>query len=114
MSTTRKFSLEQDFMNFTIDDLVYGYLQHIATYHPEKKILYIPVSKLGSEKKAISLIIGKTTRTVSRKIDDLIENNFIIKRELNLNGKLTQVYEIPQKTIGIYKIINEDMMWYIV
>ena len=28
----RKFSLEDDFMNLTVDDIIFGYIQHLATY----------------------------------------------------------------------------------
>lgn len=37
----RKFSLEEDFMNLTADDLILGYIHHLATFIPEKKILYV-------------------------------------------------------------------------
>lgn len=101
-------------MNLTSDDLVLGYLQHIATYHPDKKILYIPISKMPQEKKAMTLIIDKSTKTVQRKIDTLIRNGLIIKKSIELNGKETLVYEIPQDTKGRYKIIDEELMWYII
>ena len=51
---TRKFSLEKDFMNLTIDDMVYGYIQHIATFAPELKVLYVPTAKVSEEKKNIA------------------------------------------------------------
>ena len=111
---TRKFSLERDFMNLTTDDLVLGYLQHIATFHPEEKVLYIPVAKVSKEKATIAFMIDKSSKTVQRKIDKLIENGLVSKRMMKLNGKDTAVYEIPQKTSGIYKVIDEEMMWYIV
>ncbi len=69
---TRKFSLENDFMNLSIDDMVYGYIQHMATYAPELKTLYIPVDKVSSEKKNIAKIINKTPRTVSNRIEKLL------------------------------------------
>lgn len=111
---TRKFSLEEDFMNLTSDDLVLGYLQHIATFHPEEKVLYVPLTKVSKEKKDIALIIDKTPRTAQNKINKLIENGLISKRIMKLNGKDTEVYEIPQDTSGRYKIIDEEMMWYLV
>lgn len=42
----RKFSLEDDFMNLTVDDIIFGYIQHLATYIPEKKILLLLKKKL--------------------------------------------------------------------
>ena len=46
---TRKFSLEDDFMNLTIDDMVYGYIQHMATFAPELKKLYVCQIELNKD-----------------------------------------------------------------
>lgn len=110
---TRKFSLETDFMNLSVDDIVFGYLQHLATFHPEKQTLYVPVDKVSKEKGTIAEMIDKTARTVQNKINKLIENGLIIKEMMNLNGNETAVYVIPQTTIGRYQIIKDDMMWYL-
>ena len=56
---TRKFSLEDDFMNLTIDDMVYGYIQHMATFAPELKKLYVLVDTVSMEKKDIARINNK-------------------------------------------------------
>ena len=96
-------------MNLKTDDLVLGYLHHIATFHPEKDILYIPSAKLSKEKSKIAWIINKSTATVKRKIEVLVEKKLINKS--TLDGK--EIYVIPQTTIGKYKIINDDMIWYI-
>lgn len=110
---TRKFSLEDDFMNFTIDDIVFGYIQHLATYAPELNTLYVPVKKVSASKADIAWIINKTTRTVSNKINKLIENGLIQERQIKLNDKDEWVYVIPQETCGKYEIIQDEMVWYI-
>ena len=46
----RKFSLEDDFMNLTVDDIIFGYIQHLATYIPEKKILYVTEKEIAAHK----------------------------------------------------------------
>lgn len=111
---TRKFSLEDDFMNLTVDDLIFGYIQHSATYVPEKNLLYITADKVSKEKKMMAWIIDKSPRTVQRKIDTCVEKGLLIKREVELNNKPTWVYEIPQETIGRYEIVQDDLMWYII
>lgn len=111
---TRKFSLENDFMNLTIDDMVYGYIQHMATFAPELKVLYVPVAKVSMEKKEIAKVINKTTRTVSNRINKLLDADLLKQEQLNLNGKDTLCYIIPQETKGRYQIIFDEMLYYLI
>lgn len=111
---TRKFSLENDFMNLSTDDLIFGYIQHMATFAPEKNLLYITVANVSKEKKTMAWIIDKSARTVQRKIDTCVEKGLLIKREVELNNKPTWIYEIPQETKGRYEILQDDLMWYII
>lgn len=108
---TRKFSLEDDFMNISIDDLIFGYIQHIATYAPEKKILYVTKEDVSKAKTDMALIAGvKTTRTISNKINKMVEKGLLEERIFQDKG----VYVIPQETKGKYEILQDDMVWYIV
>lgn len=111
---TRKFSLENDFMNLTIDDMVYGYIQHMATFAPELKVLYVPVAKVSMEKKEIAKVINKTARTVSNRINKLLDADLLKQEQLNLNGKDTLCYIIPQETKGRYQIIFDEMLYYLI
>lgn len=111
---TRKFSLENDFMNLTIDDMVYGYIQHMATFAPELKVLYVPVAKVSMEKKEIAKVINKTPRTVSNRINKLLDADLLKQEQLNLNGKDTLCYIIPQETKGRYQIIFDEMLYYLI
>lgn len=100
-------------MNFTIDDIVFGYIQHLATFAPELNTLYVPVNKVAASKADMAWMINKTTRTVSNKIKKLIENGLIQEQHMKLNGKDELVYIIPQQTCGKYEIIQDEMVWYI-
>lgn len=111
---TRKFSLEDDFMNLSIDDMVYGYIQHIATFAPELKTLYIPVDKVSGEKKNIAKIINKTPRTVSNRIEKLLNAELLKQGQVRLNGTDKLCYIIPQETIGRYQIIYDEMLYYLI
>lgn len=68
----RKFSLQDDFMNLTVDDIIFGYIQHLATYIPEKKILYVTEKEIAAHKQILAVQIEKTVKTVTNRINKLI------------------------------------------
>ena len=111
---TRKFSLEDDFMNLTIDDMVYGYIQHMATFAPELKKLYVLVDNVSMEKKDIARIIGRTPRTVTNRIKKLLDNGLLVEEQIALNGANRLCYVIPQETKGKYQIIYDEMLYYLI
>ena len=111
---TRKFSLEDDFMNLTIDDMVYGYIQHMATFAPELKKLYVLVDNVSMEKKDIARIIGRTPRTVTNRIKKLLDNGLLVEEQITLNGVNILCYVIPQETKGKYQIIYDEMLYYLI
>lgn len=111
---TRKFSLEDDFMNLTIDDMVYGYIQHMATFAPELKKLYVLVDTVSMEKKDIARIIGRTPRTVTNRIKKLLDNGLLVEEQITLNGVNRLCYVIPQETKGKYQIIYDEMLYYLI
>ena len=111
---TRKFSLEDDFMNLTIDDMVYGYIQHMATFAPELKKLYVLVDTVSMEKKDIARIIGRTPRTVTNRIKKLLDNGLLVEEQITLNGVNRLSYVIPQETKGKYQIIYDEMLYYLI
>ena len=111
---TRKFSLEDDFMNLTIDDMVYGYIQHMATFAPELKKLYVLVDNVSMEKKDIARIIGRTRRTVTNRIKKLLDNGLLVEEQITLNGVNRLCYVIPQETKGKYQIIYDEMLYYLI
>ena len=111
----RKFSLEDDFMNLETNDLLLGYIQHLATFMPEKEILYVPVEEVIKERKKIMFIIGKrSVNTVNYQIAKLVDKGLIKKEILIINNKQVECYIMPQITKGSYELINNDLLWYIV
>ena len=111
---TRKFSLEDDFMNLTIDDMVYGYIQHMATFAPELKKLYVLVDTVSMEKKDTARMIGRTPRTVTNRIKKLLDNGLLVEEQITLNGVNRLCYVIPQETKGKYQIIYDEMLYYLI
>ena len=111
----RKFSLEDAFMNLETNALLLGYIQHLATFMPEKEILYIPVEEVIKERKKIMFIIGKrSVNTVNYQIAKLVDKGLIKKEILIINNKQVECYIMPQITKGSYELINNDLLWYIV
>ena len=46
----RRFSLEDDFMNYDTDDLLFGAMYHLSTYHPDYRKLYLSRKSLLKKK----------------------------------------------------------------
>ena len=57
----RRFSLENDFMNYSIDDLLLGYLQYLATFDVAKKRLYLWKKIYLKNRKTIGKCLSMTT-----------------------------------------------------
>lgn len=74
----RCFPLDGAFMNYGIKDIIYGYLQLMATFNPSTRELYIKYSNYVSEKNLISEVASCSTRTVERAISSF-ENSGLIK-----------------------------------
>ena len=113
---TRRFSLEDDFMNYNSDDLLFGAMQYLATYHPEMHLLYLTKKKVKKAQNELASICGATTRTVSRHIDRLKEKGLIKEKTLYLgaNKDEYECYIFPYERLGRYQIIDNEMLWYVV
>lgn len=77
MDYTRRFPLTEEFMNYRVDDLLYGYLQYKATYNPNKDRLYITSENLRKNKSNIETLCGCSRRTIDRQINSLIKAGMV-------------------------------------
>lgn len=128
---TRRFSLEEDFMNFNTDDLLYGFLRSLSTAEPlyEKGKLngkyeeYLTKKDYLKNKRAIAAICGCSTRTVERHLERLFEMGLLEEgiKEVNiLNKDGTEshydypCFWFPYDEKGRYKILEKDMISYLV
>jgi DNA-binding transcriptional ArsR family regulator len=91
MDYTRRFPLTEDFMNYRVDDLLYGYLQYKATYNPNKDRLYITLDNLRKNKSNIETLCGSSRRTIDRQIKSLIEAGMV--EEIIEDNKY--IYSLP-------------------
>ena len=100
----RCFPLEGSFMNYSVKDLLYGYLQYKATFDTTTKQLYIDIKKYREIKPELANLYGCSNRTVEREIEKLINCN-LLKRE---NDRI-----IITATANRYQLIDYDMLEYL-
>ena len=126
----RRFSLEDDFMKSRCDDLVYGFMRSISTSreatkaelkeHPKvKRIEYLTFEKFQQEKKVIQQICGCSPKTITNRVDKLIDCGLVevsAHKVIDQNGEEHnyECYVFPFDYDGIYKVISQEMVGYLV
>lgn len=108
MPEKRRFSLEQDFMNYSTDDLIYGYLQCKSTFDANNQQRYIAAVTVAQLKKNMAAMIGKTARTVTNRLSKLVEKGLL--REAVKDGQ--NVYILTESSER-YQLINYDILFYL-
>ena len=71
----RRLSLEGNFMNYSTDDLLFGAMLYLATYHPEVGKLYLTKKNYTKNRKNFYNLCDDTSnaKTLKRHLDKLIE-----------------------------------------
>ena len=100
-------------MKYDTDDLLFGAMYHLSTYHPEEKKLYLSRKNLLKNKKVIYELCGLNSQKLSRHLDKLIENNLIAETEMFIAGEKVSVYTFPFNYDGNYQLIDNEMLWYL-
>lgn len=113
---TRRFSLEEDFMNYNSDDLLFGAMQYLATYHPELQLLYLTKKKYRKEQANLANLCGVTKGTVTRHLNRLIEKGLVKEKKIYIGADAVEYecYIFPYDYSGKYQIIDNEMLWYVV
>ena len=106
----RRFSLDDDFMNYSIDDLLYGAMQYLATFHPVKKQLYLTKQNLMKNKKDIYAICNLDSRKLKAHIQKLMDKGLLKEEMIDEYPS----YIFPYDYDGGYQLINYEMLWYLV
>ena len=121
MKNPRRFSLNEDFMKYDTDDLVYGFMRSISTAEPDgnkKYKEYLTIKKFQEEKKTIAAICGTTTKTITNRLAKLIERGLVEESTISVKKKTgteeVPCYRFPFNYDGIYKIIEQEMVGYLV
>ena len=118
----RRFSLEDDFMNFKTNDLLYGFMRGLSTARPvegqKEWQEYLPKKNFKKNKKLIAGICGCTTRTIDNQIEKLFEAGLLDEgiEVVEVNGKEYdyECFWFPYDTNGKYKLIDQDLVKYLV
>lgn len=126
----RRFSLDDDFMKSSCDDLVYGFMRSISTArdatreelkaHPKAtKVEYLTFKKFQEEKKVIQQICGCTPKTITNRVNKLIDCGLVdigVQTVIDAQGNEYNYdcYLFPYDYDGIYKVISQEMVSYLV
>lgn len=115
MGYTRRFSMEADFMHYNTDDLLYGAMQYLATYHPKEERLYLTKKSFAKNKKEIYGLCGLNAQSLKRHIAKLEERGLIKEEDINC-GKdaVYSSYTFPYDYDTNYQKIDSEMLWYII
>ena len=114
----RYFSLEEDFMNYKVDDLLYGYMFYHATPIEEgvnKMKFYLRMKKYNTMRKNLKKLLDVDTKTLKRHLDLLINNGLIWKETMKINDKDEEVFIFKSDDfIGKYQKVNYTMLEYLI
>lgn len=113
---TRKISTDEDFMKYNSDDLLYGTLQYLSTFHPELGYLYITKAKITKNKKEIYDLCNLNAKTLRDHLKRLQEKGLIKEKKIYIGQDKTEYdcYVFSYQDGGHYQIVNNEMLWYIV
>ena len=111
----RRMSLEDNFMNYGIDDLLFGSMYYLATFHPVAKKLYLTKKNYTKNRKMFyNLEDNGNAKTLKRHLDKLIEKGLVVEEELVINGEKYPSYVFPYDYDKKYQLVEKDMLWYII
>lgn len=113
--TKRRFSLEEDFMSYDTDDLLYGYLYHLSTFHPVEKRLYLTMKCYGEHRRDMYNICGFNNSTTLRRHLEKLKDKGLVKDEtMKVGDKEVPVLTFPYDYDGNYELIDNEMLWYVI
>lgn len=128
-TNTRRFSLEEDFMNYKTNDLLYGFMRSLSTAEPtpgkrQKYEEYLTKQEFLKNKKVIAGVLECSTKTIERHLQKLIDSGLVKEDVLTIEktdkstGKTTtynyEVYRFPYDYDSNYEIIPQKMVRYLV
>ena len=116
----RRFSLDEDFMNYKTDDIFYGFMRSLSTARPvyvngkQKWEEYLPKKTFQENKEVLKTLIGRSAKTITRKLDSLIAVGLVKEDTFIVDEHEYPCYTFPYDYDGVYKVINLDMLKYLV
>ena len=106
ISHPRRIPVEGIFLHYSIDDIVYGYLQASASYNPDANLLYIKKQDMTGIKRMLKTVVDcSSATTITNKINKLIDNNLLAYDEK------TELYTFPYNRDEKYKIVSSELLF---
>ena len=102
----RRIPVEGIFLHYSIDDIVYGYLQASASYNPNTNLIYIKKRDMTGIKRMLKTVVGcSSASTVANKINRLLDEGLLAYDEK------TELYTFPYNRDEKYKIVSSEMLF---
>lgn len=102
----RNISLEDAFMNYSVDDLLYAFMSYHATFDPQTQQYYLTERNWTKYKPLLKSII--TTRNCRNHLNSLISKGIIIHDYEHMR------YIFPHNGFKKYQPVNNAMLYYLI
>ena len=102
----RNISLEDNFMNYSVDDLLYAFMSYHATYDPHTCEYYLTERNWVKYRPLLKSII--TTRNCRNHLNSLIAKGIVIHDETHMR------YIFPHNGFKKYQPVNNAMLYYLI
>lgn len=102
----RNISLEDNFMNYSVDDLLYAFMNYHATYDPHTNEYYLTERNWVKYRPLLKSII--TLRNCRNHLNSLISKGIIIHDETHMR------YIFPHNGFKKYQPVNNGMLYYLI
>ena len=114
LNRKRRLSLEDSFMNYSIDDILFGAMYYLATFHPTKKVFYLTKKKFTQNKNIIKKACDVTTQTLNNHLKKLLEAGLIQEEDIKSGDVAYPSYTFSYEYKEKYQLVDNEMLWYIV
>ena len=102
----RNISLEDNFMNYSVDDLLYAFMNYHATYDPTTQEYYLTERNWIKYRPLLKSII--TTRNARNHLNSLIAKGIVIHDAERMR------YIFPHNGFKKYQQVNNSMLYYLI
>ena len=102
----RNISLEDNFMNYSVDDLLYAFMNYHATYDPATQEYYLTERNWVKYRPLLKSIIN--TRNARNHLNSLIAKGIIIHDAERMR------YIFPHNGFKKYQSVNNSMLYYLI
>lgn len=102
----RNISLEENFMNYSVDDLLYAFMSYHATFDPQTQQYYLSERNWAKYRPLLKSVL--TTRNARNHLNSLISKGIIIHDYEHMR------YIFPHSGFKKYQQVNNAMLYYLI